>query len=295
MSRSPARALAAGGRCGRGPRLHLPLAEQPAIQKARHQSVHRLLQAGRLEKSRLAVDGGAVEADHPGRRAGGAEERGVVRQGARRQLLDRFRRRGLALRLGGEALRRQVLRRGHHRRQRHDDGVDAGVRLALDPRHPRAGIDRERAGAGRLREVEQLGELGADLTGLRVDTVAPAQDQVEGLPSQRQRQGARRGQGVGSGEGAIAQVQGPIGSQGQALGQRLARLRRAHGDGHHLAAVLVPQLHRPQQGADVERAHLGPHPLAPERLGLRIELQLRDDRHLFDADGDEHGGNVLTC
>ena len=51
-------------------------------------------------------------------------------------------------------------------------------------------------------EVEQLGQLGADLPGLPVDGVAAEQDEVEGAGrAQHGGEGARRGQGVGAGEG----------------------------------------------------------------------------------------------
>ena len=77
-------------------------------------------------------------------------------------------------------------------------------------------------------EVEQLGQLGADLSGLPVDGVAAEEDEVE-RPGGAQRggQGARRGQGVGARERRVADVQPGVGAPGHRLAQDVLGARRA--------------------------------------------------------------------
>jgi hypothetical protein len=80
--------------------------------------------------------------------------------------------------------------------------------------------------------------------------------QSSSFATQRQRQGACGREGVGAGEGAVAEVQGAIGTQCETFAQRLARLRRTHRDGNDLAAVRRFELHGLDQRPDVKSADL---------------------------------------
>ena len=84
-------------------------------------------------------------------------------------------------------------------------------------------------------EVEQLGQLGADLSGLPVDGVAAEEDEIEGAGGpQHGGEGARRGQGVGARERRVADVQPGVGAPGHRLAQDVLGARwpeRHHGAG----------------------------------------------------------------
>ena len=114
---------------------------------------------------------------------------------------------GLALGLGREALLVQVLRRRDQGRQRALHVLEALVGLALGVERARGEIETQPAHGGRLRQVEQLRHLRADLAGLGIDARAAEQNEI-GACSRRSDGGerARRRERVGAGERRIAQV-----------------------------------------------------------------------------------------
>ena len=79
---------------------------------------------------------------------------------------------GTAARPGGSTLVGSV-RRSAHRQDRGQPhlGLQPAV-VVLAPRVDPVAVDREVAHAGEERQVEQFGELGADLAGVGVDRVA---------------------------------------------------------------------------------------------------------------------------
>ena len=149
-------------------------------------------------------------------------------------------------------------------------------------------------------EVEQLGQLGADLPGLPVDGITPEKDEVERAGgAQNGGESARRGQGVGAREGSVAGVQTRVGAPGHRLAQDILGARWAQR--HHgarapgVAGERDPLGHRPA----AVRVHLDadarPHQPAAfelERLGQRDLLGQGGDRQRVTG-GPAHA--VILC
>ena len=133
-------------------------------------------------------------------------------------------------------------------------------------------------------EVEQLGQLRADLAGLPVDGVAAEEDQVEG-PGVPQDGGQRTGrrQGVRAGESGVAGVEPGVGAPGHGLAQDVLRARwpeRHHGAG---PAGVAGQRDALGHGAAAVGVHLDADARADEPA--LHELQRFRQRHLLGQHG----------
>ena len=84
-------------------------------------------------------------------------------------------------------------------------------------------------------------------------------------------------------------MDGPIGAERQAMDERLARRRRAHGERDHLAAVRRAERRRRAERPDVERARLAGDTLADEPARRGVEAQRRQDGNVLHADDNPHG------
>ena len=164
----------------------------------------------------------------------------------------------------------EALGHGEHRGQRQLHLLRPVIVLELEVPH-RAPVLQPADAAGE-GEVQQLGQLGPDLTGLAVDGVAAEQDEVEGTGgAQCGGQGARRGQGVGAGEGRVAHVQAVVGTPGHRLAQDVLRAGRPERD-HGAGPTAVPgQRDALGHGAAAVRVHLEAHPGADQPAAVELE------------------------
>ena len=130
-------------------------------------------------------------------------------------------------------------------------------------------------------KAEELGQLGADLTGLPVDRVAPDQDEVEGPSSpERRRQCARCGEGVRAGKRRVAQVQAALRAPGNPLAQYVLRARRPEGDDGARAPGVAGEDHPLGHRTATVGVHLDGHAVADEPPFL--EEERFGHWHLFD-------------
>ncbi len=74
--------------------------------------------------------------------------------------------------------------------------------------------------------------------------------------------------------------------------QRLAGLRRSHGDDRGFRAVAILQFDRERDGPQIEGADYG-RPVALDGLGFSIEVGVFDERNLLDANGDFQHESLL--
>src|SRR5213078_1929214 len=100
----------------------------------------------------------------------------------------------------------------------------------------------------------------------------PAEDEVETLLLERERERARRADRVRAREDAVREQDAAVGAERQALAERLLGLRRPHRDHDDLAAGRRTQRDRVLHGIDVERVQDERNALALERLRLGIEF-----------------------
>jgi hypothetical protein len=141
------------------------------------------------------------------------------------------------------------------------------------------------------RQIEQLGELGTDLTGVGVDRVPTGEDEIE-RPEALEGGGERAGGGerVRSGERGIrhehpVRVDVPFARPGDRLAERVLRARWPERDDGDAPAAFLHELdglaHRPT----AVRVHLELEPGAEEST-VRPELHLLERRDLLDQNGD---------
>ena len=161
------------------------------------------------------------------------------------------------------------------------------------PRADPSMVNLEFAHPAEERQVEKLGQGGADLSRIGVDRIAPGEDQIERpLPRQGGGQAARRGQAVGAGEGGIADQHAAVGAPGDGLAQHLPGALRPEAEGGAAAAGCARQLdplgHRaPAIGVEIE---LDPIPLQAPVGGHGHGLEARD---LLDQDGDFEAAHTI--
>ena len=170
----------------------------------------------------------------------------------------------------------------------------AAFGTALELHHAAVVVEfDDRRHIGELQHVEALGDAGADLGGVAVDGLLAGEDDVgraEGLADLADRLGERigRGQRVGAREEAVGEQDGAVGADRQRLAQRIGRHRRAHGQHGHFAADLVAKAQGLFQREQVIRIDDRRHALPHDRIGHRMDADLRRVRNLLDADDKMH-------
>jgi hypothetical protein len=143
--------------------------------------------------------------------------------------------------------------------------------------------------AREVRPAQERRRLRRDLPRLGVRRLPAGDDEIDAaLLLERERQRARRPDRVGDGEHAVGQVDAAVGAERQARAKGILGLRRAHRHRDHLAADGVAQRRRVGNRGGVERVEEQRHALAPQRLGLRVELDRVGARHLLDQADDLH-------
>ncbi len=172
----------------------------------------------------------------------------------------------------------QALGDREHGGQRDLDLLPAVVVLELEAQG--GAVVLERAHPAGEREVEERRHLGPHLPGLPVNGVAAEQDEIEGTRgAQRGRQGPRRGERVGAGEGRVADVQ----ARGRPPGDRLAQdvLGPGGPEGDHGARPPGGPGQRDPlgHGAAAVRVHLDVD--APAHQPSLLEAERRRDRDLL--------------
>src|SRR5262249_30224217 len=115
----------------------------------------------------------------------------------------------------------------------------------------------EAADAAQKGHAENLRDLRPDLPRFGVDAVAAGEHEIRADPLDRARQRARRRERIGAGEANVAEVDGAIDAQRQALAQGGLGLWRAHRQHAHRAADLLAKPQRLEDGASVERVDEG--------------------------------------
>ena len=148
----------------------------------------------------------------------------------------------------------------------------AEVRVPREPERVARALDDRRVRD--MRPAEERGDLGRHLPGLRVERLAPAEDEIGALLLDRQRERSRRPERVRDREHAIREVDRPLGAERERVAQRLLGLRRAHGHRHDLVGEQGGVLH----GIAVEGVQLERHAFALERMRLLVELDRRRAR-----------------
>ena len=118
------------------------------------------------------------------------------------------------------------------------------------------------AGEGQAR---QFGHLRPHLPGVPVDGIAlrPRPGRTA-PPDEGPRQRPGRGQGVGTGEHGVAEVDAPVGPPGNRLAEHVLGCRRSHGDDRAAAARGPGQLHGLGHGTSAVGVHLEPCGVALE-------------------------------
>jgi hypothetical protein len=166
--------------------------------------------------------------------------------------------------------------------------VDALVALAQ--REQAAVVAAQLDHARQLRDAEERGHLGRHLPGLRVERLAPAEDEVDAaLLLDRERERSRGAERVGEGEDAVGEVDRAVRAEREAFAERIRGLRRPHRHRDHLAAGLPAQPHRGGDRVPVELVQLERDALTLEALRLLVELDRIAARHLLDEADDFHG------
>ncbi len=179
----------------------------------------------------------------------------------------------------------------------HDGQIDLELGPAVvvfAPEMQGLALHAQVAHTGRERQVEQLGQLRADLAGVGVDGVAAEEHEVErSLVLDRCRERARRREGVGTGERGIGDEHSLDGdcvlrAPRDGLTQHVlrgGRAEREHRD--HAVADRSGQLDRLRDGAAAVGVHLEVEAVALQPP-VRAELQLREGRDLLHEGGDAH-------
>src|SRR3990172_1029211 len=112
---------------------------------------------------------------------------------------------------------------GEDARQRQLEDLEAALDLAARPHLPAVLRYPLLHDPGEARPAEQLGRLGPDRAHVVVDRLAPGQDQLRllELHHRGERPGGR--ERVGTLEGGVVDVDGPVGAHGEAGTERLPR------------------------------------------------------------------------
>ncbi len=166
-------------------------------------------------------------------------------------------------------------------------------------------IDRARRGVeagdlgniGELIEAEPAGDAGTDLRRVAVDRLLAGEDDVgraPGLADLADRLGERvaRRQSVGAGEETVGEQHRAIGAERERLAQRILGRRRTHGEDRHFAALLVAQPQRRFEREQIIGVDDRRHALAHDRVGDRMDADLRRVRNLLDANDEVHGASA---
>ena len=142
-----------------------------------------------------------------------------------------------------------------------------------------------------LRQIEHLRYLCAHLPRLRINAVAPADNQVVLVSRQRKSKRARRCQRIAARERAVVEVHRAVRSHRKALHQRVSCLRRPHRIDHHLSVMILFQIDRKRHPKHIEGIDFARHAIAHDPPRLIVELQQRDHRHLLNANSYLHDTN----
>jgi hypothetical protein len=183
--------------------------------------------------------------------------------------------------------------RGHRKRAR----PPAVVELA---RHPDAVVfDFQLPDCRRKRQVQQLGNLRAHLTGIGVDRVASEQDEVPltaldvpALLPKGRGDRSRGGQRVGTCEQRITDEHGAVGAPCNRLSQHVDRRWRAHCEHDTLAAVRCSELDSLAHCATAVGVHLKLR-MAPVERPVRTQPELLGRRDLLHEHRDVHVSPVV--
>ena len=134
----------------------------------------------------------------------------------------------------GKGFRGDALGYADYRRHGALDDLVAGIGDALGNDGVGFGAVVQLPHLADVGQAQQFGQLRANLAGLGVAAVAPADDKVGPLPLQSQAQGAGGSQGVGTGQSPVGQQNAAVGAEGHAGNQSVLSLGRPHTYRHHL-------------------------------------------------------------
>jgi len=140
---------------------------------------------------------------------------------------------------------------------------------------------------GQLGKVQPYSQTRSHLSGVPIDGVFTAEDQVhrpfllELLDGLSQDIGG--GQGIGAGKGPVGEQYGPIRSHAQGFSKDRLCLRGSHGNSRYPTPQLLFELDRCFQGMGVKGVHNGGDPGPDQTAGLGIDAHFRGVRHLFYA------------
>src|SRR6185369_1428480 len=177
---------------------------------------------------------------------------------------------------------------GEQHRQITFDRFKSVVSFALDSQSIPVLSDLDRGSAGHLRQIKKLGQLGPYLTGLGIDTVLAAENNVVLFVTERKRQRASRCKRVRTRELAPHKMNRAIGSCPEAFNERFARLRRTHRDDDNLPAAKIAEPDGFSERAAVKGIHDVRHAFPDDCVCLWIEPDLGDFGDLFYADDASH-------
>ena len=193
----------------------------------------------------------------------------------------------------------EALRAREDRGQLHLGLHPAVVVLAARARRAVPSIERWRTPL-RNGKVAQLGELGADLTGVGVDRVAAGEHEVErAVVCERGRERLRGGERVGTGERGVGDehavdVDVAVEAPRDRFAQRVLGGRRPErDDGDVRARARRRELDGLTHRAPAVRVELEVDAVAPEPP-VGAELHLLELRDLLHQNGDPHRPRILT-
>src|SRR5581483_6070675 len=255
------------------------------LHRARHlladRPVEHLTRPLDLEHPHLAhVGAAAVLAPRPR-----AELRGRQRLDPRR--IDGGPPRGVDLRRLGEPFRSR-----HHRRQSHHPFA---VTVVLFAAHRELTLaELEAPDTSDEGQTGELGDLGTDLAGVRVDGVATDQHEVEGtLALDHRGERARRRQRVRTGERRVGDEDAAVGSPRDRLAEHVFCRWRPERDHRARPVGELRELDALAHGAAAVRVQLELEPIA-HQPAVWAELHRFELRHLLDQRGDPHRGSPST-
>ena len=257
------------------------------LHQLRNRHLHRLVSRHYAVALRLY----GVYLAHPCRRSIRAEHRQIIAQFCGGQRGDGLLQCCLPFRPTRIYLRRDILRNRDERRQRASHNIVALVGDSLCRKRRTAvggDIQLKMAHPAHLWQIEHLRYLRAHLPSLRINAVAPADNQVELVSRQRQGKRARRCQRIAARKRAVVKMHRAVRSHRKALNERVPCLRRPHRIDHHLCVMLLFQIDRKRHPKHIEWIDFARHAITHDPTRLVVELQQRDHRHLLNANSYLH-------
>ncbi|MPN01426.1 hypothetical protein SDC9_148635 [bioreactor metagenome] len=140
---------------------------------------------------------------------------------------------------------------------------------------------------GHLTDAKMLRDFGANLSGIAVDRLLAAEDNVEFFSADffkvtdGRSQGVAGGEGIGAAESPVADQIRRIGADGERFFEHRHCLRQTHGNNRYLTAFFILEPQCGLKGECVKRIEDARDTAAHERVGHRINFDLSGVGNLF--------------